>query len=92
MARVQVELPSLLAAATGGQRSLEIEADTLEEALRVLVTQHPRLKGHVFDERGELRQHVLCFLNETNTRWIEDHGRAVKDGDRIVLLQAVSGG
>ena len=47
---------------------------------------------HLFDETGGFRQHVLCFHNETNLRWLESDEVPVADGDRLTVLQAVSGG
>ena len=94
MARVRVELPSLLVRFAGAA-TLEVEADTLSQALKALVAEHPALSLHLFDESGAFRQHVLCFHNGTNTRWFEGPGdldRPVADGDEIRLMQAVSGG
>ena len=92
MARVTVELPSLLAAAADGLREVPLEAQTLEGALRALVERHPALDVHLFDEGRGFRQHVLCFHNEVNTRWLGSTERPVAEGDRIRILQAVSGG
>ncbi len=47
---------------------------------------------HLFDETGDFRQHVLCFHNRTNTRWLPPAGVALEAGDTITILQAVSGG
>ena len=92
MARVTIELPSLLESAVDGERTIGVEADTLGGALAALVERHPTLDTHLFDETGGLRQHVLCFLNGRNSRWLESHDVEVGDGDTITILQAVSGG
>jgi molybdopterin converting factor small subunit len=47
---------------------------------------------HLCDESGRFRQHVLCFLNDINTRWLEEKSPSLQDGDCITILQAVSGG
>ena len=91
MARVTVELPSLLADATRGARTVVLEADRLD-ALERLVDRHPALEVHLFDEDGALREHVHCFLNSINTRWMPDLEVVLAEGDRIVVLQAVAGG
>lgn len=91
MPRVTIDLPSLLAGVTG-ERSLTVEADTLNQALERAFVQAPTLRGHLYDESGGFRRHVLCFLNETNTRWFEDLDRPLREGDCITILQAVSGG
>ena len=92
MSRVTIELPSLLGHAVDGGRSLDVEARTLRGALETLFGRHPRLRGHLFDESGAFRQHVLCFHNQTNTRWLESLDVPVAEGDTITILQAVSGG
>lgn len=92
MARVTLELPSLLQALFDGRRSLPLEADTLAGAFAAIAEVHPKLAQLLFDERGRFRQHVSCFHNEVNTRWLQDLDRPLADGDRITVMQAVSGG
>lgn len=91
MACVTIELPSLLTSVTG-ERTLAVEAATLREALDRAFEQVPTLRGHVYDESGTFRRHVLCFLNDVNSRWLESLDRPLRDGDCITILQAVSGG
>ncbi len=88
---VTIDLPSMLAG-VAGRSTLTVEADTLGQALERAFTQEPTLRGHVCDEAGQFRPHVLCFLNEVNSRWLEDLDRPLQDGDCITFLQAVSGG
>ena len=52
MARVRIELPSLLARFADEARSLDLEAETLRGALDALVAHCPALEVHLFDERG----------------------------------------
>ena len=92
MSRVTVELPSVLDAVTGGRRTLELEAETLDGVLDELVRELPVLGTHLFDESGAFRQHVLCFHNKTNTRWLESRAVPLAEGDTILIMQAVSGG
>ena len=90
MARVRVELPSLLHMVIGGEEGLEIEADTVPGAFAALFAARPALRVHLVDERGRLRTHVMCFVNGKDIRWL---GTAVlRDGDVMRFLQAVSGG
>jgi molybdopterin converting factor small subunit len=92
MSRVTVQLPSVLGPVVNDAGSVGVEGDTVAEVLAVLVDRHPALKVHLYDETGGFRQHVLCFHNETNTRWLESLDVPVADGDTITILQAVSGG
>ena len=92
MARVTVELPSVLDDVMRGERSIPVDAATLRDALAVVTAEHPQLEVHLFDEGGGFRQHVLCFHNQTNTRWLENLDVPLTTGDTIRILQAVSGG
>ena len=91
MGKVTVELPRLLVDVVGEER-LQVEATTLRGALEALTSREPRLGPLLFDEAGAFREHVLCFHNGVNTRWLRDPDRAVADGDTLTLMQAVSGG
>jgi len=92
MARVTVKLPSMLTLFTDGRDSLELCAESLAEALAALKREHPALAQQLIDESGRLREHVLCFHNDVNTRWSASPNAALKDGDVLTILQAVSGG
>lgn len=91
MPHATLELPSLLYSVVGIS-TLTVEGDTLESALEDAYRQLPTLRVHLCDETGHFRRHVLCFLNDVNTRWLEDAQQPLSDGDQITILQAVSGG
>lgn len=91
MATAVVILPRLLEPAVGSVRRVEVEGDTVGDALASLLTSHPTLRVHLFDERGEMRQHVICFINGRQTR-LEDRTLDLMEGTEITFLQAVSGG
>jgi molybdopterin converting factor small subunit len=92
MATVHIKLPSLLERFTDGQRVIEVQATTVADAITALTERHPELGVHLFDETGGFREHVLCFHNEANTRWMESLDAPVSDGDTVTIMQAVSGG
>jgi molybdopterin synthase sulfur carrier subunit len=91
MARVTLELPSLLRDVLT-QGSLSVEGATLAEALEDAYSRLPGLRVHLCDESGRFRRHVLCFVNDVNTRWLDGANPILHDGDCITILQAVSGG
>lgn len=86
-----VELPGLLAGVLG-VREIPVRAATPLAALRAAVAAHPALHVHLFDESGALREHVLCLHDGVNTRWAGALEAPLRGGDRIVVMQAVSGG
>ena len=92
MARVTVELPSQLRAVSNDRLSVAVEGDTLAAVLERLFVACPGIRHHLQDETGAFRTHVLCFHNQTNTRWLESLDVPVADGDTVRIMQAVSGG
>lgn len=90
--RILVQIPSLLIHCTNGETRVGVEADTLSAALDSLLKDYPLLKTHLYDGKGVRREHVLIFLNEENIDWLDDPDTALKSGDQIIILQAVSGG
>lgn len=90
--QIQVTVPLLISDCTGGQTVFRIEADTLSEALKEMVAAYPLLKVHLFTEQGEVRKHVLIYYNEDNIAWLEHTDIPLREGDRLRVLQAVSGG
>lgn len=89
---IMVHLPSMLTHCTDGQNPVSVKAVTLKEVLSQLVRSYPLLKVHLHDENGVLREHVLVFYNRENTRWMEHLEVELKPGDKVRILQAVTGG
>jgi len=90
--QIQVTIPGLLADCTGGRRRFALQADTLAGALERLLEEHPQLRPHLYDEAMRLRRHVLIFYNERNLAVIPDRSVPLLAGDRLFIVQAVSGG
>lgn len=90
--QIEVTLPSLLADCAGGVQTFLLEAATLAEALRRLVEAYPLLRIHLYDEAGRLRPHVLIFYNEESIMGLERLDMPLRPGDRLQIVQAVSGG
>lgn len=89
---VIVSVPSMLHGCTDGRPEVEVTASTLAEAIEALVTEFPLLRNNLFQEDGSLRRHVWIFYNDENTRWIDNLDLPLQTGDRLTVLQAVSGG
>ncbi len=88
MAQVAVTIPRMLADLIDEPRSFELEASSVAAVLDELTRRHPQLAVHLFDEMGAVRQHVSVFHNERQA----ELASTTTDGDRVVILQAVSGG
>jgi molybdopterin converting factor small subunit len=90
--QIEVTIPELLADCAGGRRRFALEAGSLAEALLRLLDEHPQLRPHLYDEAMRLRKHVLIFFNDDNLATVADRNVQLRPGDRLLVLQAVSGG
>ena len=84
---VLVRLPSLLAAQAGGQGQFEVEAATVEHALRQLP-----VADLLFDESGELRRLVNVYVDARDVRELEGLQTPIVDEGEIRVIAAVAGG
>jgi molybdopterin synthase sulfur carrier subunit len=90
--KIEIQLPSLLADSAGGKRRFSLEAQTLAGALEAMLTTYPLLRPHLYDEAMRVRKHVLIFFNDENLATLKDRNVPLKAGDRLQVIQAVSGG
>ena len=88
---VTLTLPPLLRDIAGAVE-FRLHAATLHEAMEELYRRVPPLRGHLCDERGRFRGHVLCLVNGVNLRDLKPADPPLAPGDRISILQAISGG
>ena len=87
---LSVSIPTILQTSLN-ERSISIDARTLAEALNKL-SQHPKLAHLIFDDDGSVRKHILIFHNDTATKHLDSLDIELKPGDRLAVIQAVSGG
>lgn len=89
---VKVQLPPVLRGVMGGERWLEADGSSIAAVLGDLAKRHPSLGLHLFDEQGAVR-HNIVFLHAGEMIRAKDAGaRQIRDGEEIVLTNALAGG
>lgn len=76
----------------GGAREVAVDAATLGTALAALVAVHPSLGERLRDEHGQLRPHLALFVNGDDARLLGWEDAALRDGDIVHVIPALSGG
>ena len=76
----------------GGAKEVTLDATTLREALEALSEKHPSLKERLRDEHGKLRPHLALFVNDEDARLLGWEKAALKAGDVVHVIPALSGG
>jgi molybdopterin synthase sulfur carrier subunit len=72
----------------GGRAEHELDGATVLELLRALELCHPAVEGWIVDERGQIRRHINVFVNGERG----GGATAVRSGDRVEVLPAITGG
>ena len=89
---VQVNMPTVLRAHTGGAKAVSAEGATVGEVLNALVAEYPGLSGQVINDDGTLHKFVNVYLNDDDVRYLSALDTPVKESDDISILPAVAGG
>jgi molybdopterin converting factor small subunit len=91
-ATVTIYVPRALRAYCDGSPELTIVAPSVRAALQEVERRHPTLYLSICDETGMVRRHVNLFVNTAHVRDLQGLDTALKSGDEIIVLPAVSGG
>lgn len=89
---VTVNLPSVLAAHTGGARIIQANGRTLGEAVADLAARYPTLAPRLRDDQGKPYPFVNFYLNDEDVRFRGGFAAPVQDGDEVTVIPAIAGG
>lgn len=89
---IQARLGRGLRAHVDAPELIEVSGDTVRDALDDLIDSHPQLARFVLDDARRLRRHVNVFVNDQQLADRIDLSDPIRDGDRLHILPAVSGG
>jgi len=89
---VTIIIPTALRQHTDDEDELKLNARTVSDALKELVTSFPNLRRHLYSESGRLRNFINIYLNEEDIRYKEGESTALKDGDTLMIIPAIAGG
>jgi sulfur carrier protein ThiS len=70
----------------------QVAAGTVASALAAAFKAAPALRGYVLDEQGAVRKHVAVFVNGEMVRRDVVLERGLAGADRVMVIQALTGG
>ncbi|MDQ6743229.1 MAG: MoaD/ThiS family protein [Candidatus Dormibacteraeota bacterium] len=85
-------IPGPLRNLSGGESTVDVEAQDLRTAIDELDSKHPGFKGRLLDDQGQPRQFVNLFLNDEDVRMGKGLDSPVAESDEIAIVPAVAGG
>ena len=89
---VTIRIPTPLRRVTEGVDKVEVDGNTLSEAIDALEAQFPGVQERLMDETGELRHFVNIYVNGEDVRFLDGLGTSIKSGDEVSVVPAVAGG
>lgn len=89
---VDVRIPTIMRAHTGGQAKVQATGSTVGELFDDLLGRYPGIKAQVVTEDGQLHKFVNVYVNDDDVRYIGKLDAPVKAGDVVSILPAVAGG
>jgi adenylyltransferase/sulfurtransferase len=86
-------IPTPLRAYAGGLDTVDVQADTISEALNGLTQNHPELRKHLFTGEGRLRSFVNLYLNDEDVRYLPaKEATTVTSADTLTIIPSIAGG
>ena len=89
---VNVRIPAPLRRLTDGQDKVNVDGDTVNEAVSSLDQKYPGIRERLCDESGELRNFVNLYVNGEDIRFLEGLSTPIESGDELSVVPAVAGG
>src|SRR2546425_3165676 len=92
MAAVRIIIPTALRQYAANHDAVEVEAQSVEQALGDLVDRFSQLRRHLYADDGRLRNFVNVYVNEEDIRYLETDGTPLEEGDIISIVPSIAGG
>lgn len=87
-----LRIPSPLRTYTDGQAEVQVRGESVADALDSLLEQHPALRQHLFNGRGELRPFVNLYVNNEDIRHLQNLDTPIQADDRLMIVPSIAGG
>ncbi|TMK71499.1 MAG: MoaD/ThiS family protein [Actinobacteria bacterium] len=88
---VTVKIPSQLRGVTEGEGEIEVDGETVGDALDAVFEQHAELRERITEDGG-LRRFVNVYVSGEDIRFQDGLETELSDGDEVTILPAVAGG
>src|SRR6266498_649146 len=92
MPSVKIIIPTALRQYAGNEDAVDVEAETVQEAMGGLVGRFDQLRRHLYADDGRLRNFVNVYVNEEDIRHLRNDRTALKEGDTISIVPSIAGG
>ncbi|MBS7807978.1 MoaD/ThiS family protein [Variovorax sp. PCZ-1] len=72
--------------------SQQLPANTLAQVLDTACAASEGLRHYILDDQGAIRKHVAVFINRDMHQPRDDLSRVLQSGDKVLVIQCLTGG
>ncbi len=87
-----VQIPPVLRATVGGQKSVNAEGETLGGLLDDLYERYPALREHLKPGEDRLSRNVNVYVDDEDARTLQGADTRVASTSTVIMLPAMAGG
>ena len=88
---ITIKIPAQLRAVTDGEGEIEVDGETVGDALDAVFDEHDDLRERITEDGG-LRRFVNVYVSGEDIRFRDGLETELSDGDEVTILPAVAGG
>ena len=89
---VRVRVPTPLRKFTQGADEVNAQGNNVRTLVEDLEKNFPGIKERICDETGKIRRFVNVYVNGDDIRFLQNLDTALKEGDNISIVPAITGG
>lgn len=88
----KIYIPTPLRIYADNRSAVDVSGSTVRDALEDLVSSHPKLKDHLYDEKGSLRSFVNIYRGDDDIRYLDREDTAISADDELSIIPSIAGG
>ena len=88
----KIIIPTPLRGFTDNQKSVEVNANTVEKAIFNLSEAFPGLRNNLLDDEGNIREFVRIYLEDEDINGLQKEKKKIKNNSVLSIVPAIAGG
>ena len=74
------------------QKSVQVEAQTVKDAVDALLEKYPTLSKHLLDSKGSLRSFINLYVGDEDIRSLDGLETELEAGAELSIIPSIAGG
>ena len=89
---LKITVPTPLRRLTDGADLVEVEGETVSEAIDQLEARYPGFRARLCEDSGALRRFINIYVEGEDVRFLDNLATRVAAGSELSIVLAISGG